>query len=427
MIDRILFMSLLMAVSLYVDAQITLEQCVSSAQKNYPLIRRYEILGQIEQINLSDINKSWLPQVSAYGQYAVQNAVPSLPEAMSGMLNRTGNEIKGLDKLQYKAAADISQAIWDGGTSKSRREIERALLTERQAALDIQIYAIREKVESLFFGILLMEEQIKQTELMKTLLESNLDRLRSMKSNGTAMQSDVDMVEARLLATRQQLIAAKSNTMVYRRMLNILTGTDIASQTLVRPEPVMPDNLLPNRPEQRHFEAQIEYNEAQIGNIRSAVMPKISLFAQAYYGYPGFDYFKSMMNRKLSFNILAGVRVAWNISALYTKKNSERKLRLLSDGVSADRDAFLLNTSLQTETHTARVSELRDIMKEDSRIVELRANVRHAAESQLENGVIDAVALLTKITDENQARLTAAYHEIQLIQSIYQLKNTLNR
>ena len=119
--------------------------------------------------------------------------------------------------------------------------------------------------------------------------------------------------------------------------------------------------------------------------------------------------------------------MAWNISALYTKKNSERKLRLLSDGVSADRDAFLLNTSLQTETHTVRVSELRDIMKEDSRIVELRANVRHAAESQLENGVIDAVALLTKITDENQARLTAAYHEIQLIQSIYQLKNTLNR
>ena len=66
-------------------------------------------------------------------------------------------------------------------------------------------------------------------------------------------------------------------------------------------------------------------------------------------------------------------------------------------------------------------------MKEDSRIVELRANVRRAAEAQLENGVIDATALLSKITDENQARLASAYHEIQFIQSIYQLKYTLNR
>lgn len=66
-------------------------------------------------------------------------------------------------------------------------------------------------------------------------------------------------------------------------------------------------------------------------------------------------------------------------------------------------------------------------MSDDARIVDLRSNVRKAAESRLRNGVIDATALLVKITDENQARLTAAYHEIQLIQSIYKLKNIINR
>ena len=66
-------------------------------------------------------------------------------------------------------------------------------------------------------------------------------------------------------------------------------------------------------------------------------------------------------------------------------------------------------------------------MREDARIVELRAAVRRAAESQLENGVIDATALLTKITDEKLARLNASYHEIQFLQNIYKLKNTLNR
>ena len=42
-------------------------------------------------------------------------------------------------------------------------------------------------------------------------------------------------------------------------------------------------------------------------------------------------------------------------------------------------------------------------MADDSRIVELRRSVRKVAESQLENGVIDATSLLDKITAESQA------------------------
>ena len=156
-------------------------------------------------------------------------------------------------------------------------------------------------------------------------------------------------------------------------------------------------------------------------------MPKIGLFAQAYYGYPGFDYFKSMMSRDLSFNVLAGVKVSWNIGSFYTKSNREQKLKLSGEGIVNDRDVFLFNTGLETQAQADAIEEYKALMAEDSRIVDLRANVRRAAESQLENGVIDATALLTKITDENQARLNAAYHEIQMIQSIYKLKYVLNR
>ena len=53
--------------------------------------------------------------------------------------------------------------------------------------------------------------------------------------------------------------------------------------------------------------------------------------------------------------------------------------------------------------------------------------MRKAAESQLDNGVIDTTALLSKISDENMARLTARFHEIQLLQEIYKLKYTLDR
>lgn len=413
--------------AMYAVADVTVEQCVALAQENYPLIQKYDLLRQSRQLDLSDINKSWLPQIGIYAQGTVQNAVPSFPDALSNVLDQMGTDMKGLGKLQYKVGVDLNQTIWDGGTSKANRTIAKSENAQQEAALDVELYAVRERVENLFFSILLVEEQIGQTELTRALLESNLTMLRSMKTNGTATQSDVDMVEAQLLTVQQQITQAKSISNTNRRLLGIFTGTDMSDEKLTKPSSSMPSELISARPELALFDARIKNNDARLGSIKSSVMPRIGLFAQAYYGYPGYDYFKSMMNRDMSFNVLAGVKVSWNIGSFYTKKNSERKLRLANDGIAADREVFLFNTNLQTSSQTAHISELEGIMKEDSRIVELRANVRRSAESQLRNGVIDATALLTKITDENQARLTSSYHEIQLIQSIYQLKYILNR
>ncbi len=417
----------MLLVATWLHAQLTLEQCVEHAQENYPLIKKYDLLSKTQEINLSDINKSWLPQIGIYGQGTVQNAVPSFPDALSNIMSQMGTDMPGLGKLQYKVAAELNQTIWDGGTSKSQREIVRADNAEHLAQLDVQLYAIRERVENLFFGILLMDEQIKQIQATQTLLQGNLNRLRAMKTNGTAMQSDVDMMEAQYLTASQQLIPAQSNTQSYRRVLEIFTGIDIGVQHLVKPEADMPDNLTVNRPELNLYDMQTRANEIRSSTIKSSLMPKVRLFAQVYYGYPGFDNFKSMMNRDLSLNALAGVKVSWNIGSLYTKKNRERQLQIASEGIDTDRGTFLFNISLQALSQTDRINEMEDIMKEDARIVELRANVRRAAESQLGNGIIDTTALLSKITDENQARLSASYHEIQLIQLIYQLKHTLNR
>ena len=422
-----LFLALSLFASVRLSAQVTLEECVALAQDNYPLIRKYDLLNRTKEVNLSDINKSWLPQISVYGQGTVQNETPSFPESLAGIISQTGTSISGLSEWQYKMGADISQNIWDGGASKTGRKIERAENAERQAALDVQLYAIRERVEDLYFGILLIEEQAEQIRIMQALLQSNLNKLRTMHENGTAMQSDVDMVEAQYLSNAQQLIQAESTSKSYRKVLEIFTGRSLVGQELTRPDASIPQGLMSDRPELRHFEAQLQANEARNASITASTMPKIGLFAQAYYGYPGFDYFESMMNRDPSFNILAGVKVSWNIGVFYTKKNNRRKLRLASDNIAVERDVFLFNMDLQTRSQLDHIDELKAVMEKNDRIVELRTNVRKAAESQLDNGVIDATALLTKLTDEKQARLAASYHEIQLLQSIYQLKYTLNK
>lgn len=422
---------LLLVLSLFVcvqmSAQVTLEECIALAEENYPIISKYDLLEQTKEVNLSNINKGWLPQINVYGQGTVQNDTPSLPESLTNIINQTGTNIAGLNEWQYRIGADISQNIWDGGTSKVHRKIERAEDAERQAAIDVQLYAVRERVEDLYFGILLMDAQIEQVKNMQLLLQSNLDKLRIMQSNGTAMQSDVDMVEAEYLGTVQQLTQAESASQSYRNVLGLFMGKSIVGQKLVKPEAFIPQNMMPSRPELKYFEKQLQTNEARNASITANMMPKIGLFAQLYYGYTGFDYFENMMNRNPSFNILAGVKLSWNIGALYNKKNDRMKLKLSSDNINVERDIFLFNINLQSRSQLDHIDELKAVIKNNDRIVELRANVRKAAESQLDNGVIDATALLTKLTDEKQARLTAAYHEIQLLQSIYELKYTLNK
>ena len=424
---KVIFIILGVVWSLNIRAQVTIEECVAKAEANYPLIRRYNIIEATRDIDLDEINNSWLPRIGVYGQLTGQNVLPAFPKSLSGMLDQMGQSMKGIGKVQYKVGVDMSQNIWDGGASKSRRDLTRAREAVNSSALDVEMYALRQRVESIFFAILLTEEQIEQTGITHRLLQDNLEQIRSKVRNGVAMQSDADMVEAQALVVGQRIAQAKSATDGYRDVLEIFIGESLQGKALSRPSadiPLSDENL---RPELRLFENRLLANDAEQRLSDVSLMPKVGMFAQAYYGYPGFDYFKSMTDRNLSFNILAGVKVSWNIDSFYSRKNNSRLKSVNALEINADKDLFLFNNSMQSASQREAISGLREVMKDDARIIELRGKVRQAAESQLANGVIDATALLTKISDENMAQLNARLHEIQLIKEIYNLKYTLNQ
>ena len=410
-----------------IKSQLTLERCQELARENYPAIKKYGLIEKTLEIDLSDINKSWLPSISIYGQGTVQNITPSFPNALEDVLAQMGQEIKGLSKLQYKVGVDVSQPIWDGGLSKAKRDLSRSQDEIQKASLDVELYNLRQKVENIFFAILLTNEQINQSRLTLELLNANLSLMEAMYKNGTAMRSDIDMIKAQTLTLKQTITQAESSESSYKKLLGIYIGEDVSNETLVTPSATMPKSLNSERPELHLFESKLKASESARNLVNASLMPKIGLFAQAYYGYPGFDYFKSMMNRNLTFNILAGLKAAWNIDSFYTKKNRLNQIDLDLNNIEIEREIFLFNSNLQTEKDLEAIKGLKKVMEDDTEIIELRKNVRKAAESQLRNGIIDATALLSKITDENVARLTAKLHEIQYIQQFYNLKNTLNQ
>ncbi|MDE6808742.1 MAG: TolC family protein [Muribaculaceae bacterium] len=426
--NRIIISLLLCIVAFpVVSSELTIEECVSKAESNYPLIKKYDLVAITRDIELSDINKSWLPRLGVYGQITAQNIVPSFPTALSSVLEQMGQDMSGLGKVQYKAGIDVNQVVWDGGSARARRNVTTTRESVRKAAVDVELYTVRQRVENLYFAILLTDRQIERSTVTYNLLLDNLSKLRSMFQNGVAMQSDVDMVEAQTLEVKQSITSARSALSSYRKALELFIGETLDDVKFVCPPESQPIDTSSNRPELSMFQRRIEADNASLKLTDTSVMPKVGFFAQAYYGYPGFNYFKSMINRQWSFNIMAGLKVSWNIDAFYTKKNLRRRTETDIADIAVERDLFMFNTNIQAQSTMKNIDGLWEIIKDDNTILELRSKVRQAAESQLRNGIIDTTALLSKISDENVASLNASFHYIQLIQEIYNLKYTLNQ
>lgn len=230
--------------------------------------------------------------------------------------------------------------------------------------------------------------------------------------NGVVQSSDLDAVKVEQINAMQSETDLRSTLKSYCQMLSIFTGMQVdENTTLEKPLlPVFEGNLENRRPELSLLDAQKNLLESQRKTILAGNLPKIGLFVQGGYGRPGLNFFD---NRFTPFYI-AGVRLSWNFGGLYTQKNDLAKIDINRKEVETQKETFLFNNSLLTTRQQNEIDKLTETMKNDDAIIALRSNIKKAAESKLENGVIVVSDLLREINAENLARQTRSLHEIQL-------------
>ena len=408
-------------------AQPDLEQCKEMARKHYPAIRQYDLISQSQDYNMSNVSKAWLPQVSLSAQATYQSDVARWPDQFESMLAAQGLDMPGLRQDQYKVQIDIQQTIWDGGKSKAEKTLTESETQQSLRAADVEMYALDNRIDNLYFGILLLQEQKRQVEDMIARLQNNLDYVNALVDNGVAMQADADAVEAQMLSSGQTLHQIKSSEESFRKMLELFIGDSLGTGSLSLPQTHQLMIAESQRPELMLFDSQIKALEAKNQMLNVALTPKFALFAQGYYGYPGLNMFENMMSSRWSLNGIVGIRMSWNISSFYTDKTSRMKIRNAIDRVKMQKDIFSFNNRLQAEQDDAEIRRIKAVLADDDRIVRLRQNVREAAEARLQEGAIDMNDLLTKISDESAAMIARSTHEIELVKAIYDLKYTLNR
>ena len=402
----------------------TLEECQQAAEKNYPLIKQYGLIAKTTQLTVKNIQKGWLPQVTASAQATYQSAVTAWPESMQSIYQQMGLNMKGLRKNQYKIGVDLQQTIYDGGAISSQRNIAQQEGKVQEAQTETNLYQVRRRVNEMYFSLLLLNEQIQLNEDVKTLLLSSEKKLSAMVKGGTAATSDLDNVRAERLSVEQQNENLKQQKLMLQRMLSVFCGLEVNDTQ--KPAPIQIASSVNNRPEMRLYNSQLELTEAKEKALETQLRPKLGLFAQGFYGYPGLNMFEDMMNRKWSLNGIVGIKLSWNVSALYTHKNDKARLSAQREMIENEREVFLFNNKLEEIQQNENISRYQTMMKSDNEIIVLRTNVRKAAESKLTHGIIDVISLLREINNENAAKTQQSIHEIDMLKEMYNLKYTNN-
>ena len=413
----------LMMLPIMAQAQ-SLEECQQAAESNYPLIQQYGLIEKTTELTVANIQKGWLPQVSASAQATYQSDVMAWPDEMKGMLGQMGLNFEGLKKDQYRVGIDVQQTVFDGGAIRSQKEIARLQGNVQTAQNEVNLYNVRKRVNEMYFGVLLINEQMKLNGDLQELLAANEKKLVSMLKGGTAAESDYQNVKAERLKVVQQATGLEAQRSALQRMLSAFCGIEV--KQIVRPPLTPPVGRENARPELRAIDAQLRLADAQEKALDAALMPKLGVFAQGYYGYPGYNMFEDMLSHKFSWNGMIGARLTWNMGALYTRKNDKAKIQLQRDMAETNRDVFLFNNNLEQIQQNENIQRYKKLMADDEEIISLRSSIRKAAESKLSHGIIDVNDLVKEINNENAAKVQQTVHEIEMLKEIYDLKYTTN-
>ena len=402
----------------------TLEECQLAAEKNYPIIKQYDLISQTTQLTVQNIMKGWLPQIAITAQATYQSDVTSWPESMKATFQQLGVNMKGLSKDQYKIGIDLQQTIYDGGTISSLRSIARQEEKVQKAQVETNLYQVRKRVNEMYFSLLLLNEQIQLNNDVKALLLSSEKKLASMLKGGTVATSDFENIRAERLSVEQQNESLKSQRQMLQHLLSTFCGIKVSN--VQKPAPFETTISSNKRPEMLLFDNQLQLSSIKEKALNSQVRPKLGIFAQGFYGYPGLNMFEDMMNRKWSLNGMVGVKLSWNVGALYSLKNDKAKLRLQREMTENAREIFLFNNQLEEIQQNENIKRYHTMKQADDEIIMLRTNIRKAAESKLSHGIIDINNLLREINNENAAKIQQTIHDIEMLKEMYNLKYTNN-
>ncbi|MEJ1238245.1 TolC family protein [Chryseolinea sp. T2] len=404
----------LMVITINASAQLSLDQCYRLATENYPLIKQRELILKSRDYNLQNATTGYLPTVSVNAQQTYQSDVTGVPSV-------PGVEplIPPVSKNQYKAYGDVMLPLYDGGVVHSQKQAIAANARVEEQSLDVELYKLHERVNQLYFGILLLDGQLEQQVLIREDLQNGLKLAEASIANGTALKSSAELLRAELLRNRQVDIDLISMRTAYLEMLGLLIGQEIAPGALIKPSYLTPGDDV-SRPEMQLYEYQRDMLDVENKRLNTIITPRLSTFVQGGYGRPALN----MLENNPDTYYIVGFRLNWNLTGFYNRRRDKELINVRRNGVNVQQEVFLFNIGYQGRQQKSEIDRFAQLSASDDEIIVLRVRIKETAYVQLENGVIDSREYLREVQAENLARQSKVLHDIRMLSAQYELQTT---
>jgi outer membrane protein TolC len=197
----IVFMNLFIVFSAHADeVALNIDSCFKMAVRNYPLVKQYAIIEQSRDYSIENANKGYLPQLGIVGQATYQSEVTKLPISLPNI------SVPEMNKDQYRLYGEVTQPITELFTLKDQKELVKANNKIETQKIEVELYKLRERINQLYFGVLLMDAQIAQIALLKKDIQSGIEKANIGVANGIMLKSSVDNLKVELLKVEQRKI-----------------------------------------------------------------------------------------------------------------------------------------------------------------------------------------------------------------------------
>lgn len=396
------------------NSSLTLDTCLAMAKRNFPLIKQYGMIEKSKEYSIDNANKGYLPQFNISGQATYQSAVTQIPISLPNM------DIPTISKDQYRLYGEVSQPITDLFVMKDHKNLIEANAQAETQKVEVELYKLRERINQLYFGILLIDEQLQQTTLLKKDIQSGIDKTNVAIQNGISTKNSLNNLKAELLKANQRTVELKATRKGYAEMLSHFIGSPIDENTiLVKPAPQLVSNSI-NRPELKLYDLQKKTFDLQSKLITAKNLPRFSLFFQGGLGRPALN----MLSNDVQGYYIGGLRLNWNLTGFYTYNKEKKIISVNQSFIDIQRETFLFNTNLNLRQQNSEITKVQELIETDRDIISLRESVKNTTKIQLENGTATTNDYLISVNAEDQARQNLILHEIQLLMAQYNYQTT---
>jgi len=402
---------LLGTISILAQDTISIEYCLEKARSVHPRLGSREIIEDISMNNIKNARTGYLPQAEINGMATYQSDVVEIAVD----LPFEGVDFPVAPKDQYKIALDVSQAIYDGGLSRNRQRFEIAARETDLVQLELEIHATQMQVKDLYFNILILQKNEQALELTLSQIDENHQLVISGIMHGIAMQTDSDLLMVEEINLEQKISEIRNNRKALLAMLGERIGEKVDTLVyLAFPSYQLPEDNEIRRREEIMLDLQKARVEESKAILKSQKLPVLYGFGQFGYGNPGLN----MLNDKFDTYYIIGAKLKWNILDWNTVKRNQVNLGLQQDLLESSKQKFeedirsaLLNQEAVVQNHIDNIDRFLQIL-------EIRSRITSKYSSQLKEGVIKAIDLVSAVNQERTARIQLETEKVLLQQSI---------